>query len=257
MHFPTLTLPSFFSRKLSVPDYGSLGLDLHSHVLPGIDDGAADLKDSAALLKAIHELGFERTIPTPHVSEDHHPNTTPDICNAFDQINRYKTDVPANYIHSVAAEYMLDENFLKLVEEKSLLTLPGNRVLFELPFYGAPVNLEQVVFAMRTRGYTPVLAHPERYRYWIKKKDQLVKLTSMGCELQVNILSMTGYYGDRVKKAAFAIVDELDVSFLATDCHNLRQVAALRGGLNDTHLSKVLLRHTFKNRELLSGLAGV
>lgn len=247
----TRLMPYFFTRKSEIKDYSSIGFDLHSHVIHGIDDGPDTLEKSVHLLKSLHNLGFERCILTPHVSENYYPNSTQTILDGFDTLNSAKEGVPEHYIHSVAAEYMLDDDFLNKVKAHSLLTLPGNRVLFELPFTGAPLISENVVFALKTRKYVPVLAHPERYGYWADNDHLLRKFINMGCELQVNILSLLGYYGSPVRKAAYSIIEEFKVDFLATDCHNEHQAQTLREGLKDRYLANVLNRNRFSNLSLL------
>ena len=242
----------FFIRGPSIKDYGSLKLDLHSHVLPGIDDGSSNLDESIALLQSLYEMGFERCIPTPHISVDYYPNTPDTIFTAFDKLNARKAAVPDHYIQSVAAEYLLDEDFLTKIKGGNLLTLPGERVLFELPFGQPPINVEQVVFSMTTRGYTPILAHPERYRYWHRSGSKLLaRMVELGCELQVNILSLLGYYGSSVRKSGFEVIDRFAVDYLATDCHNTRHADTLRKGLKNRELVRVLTKKRFRNQELL------
>ena len=242
----------FFLRGSSIKDYSSLKLDLHSHILPGIDDGSPNLDKSAVLLQSLYELGFERCILTPHISTNYYPNTPDTIFAAFDKLNAYKTAVPDHYIQSVAAEYLLDEDFPAKIEGGTLLTLPGKRVLFELPFSQPPMNVEQVVFSMTTRGYIPILAHPERYRYWHGSSSKLLpRMVELGCELQVNILSLLGHYGSSVRAAGFEIIDRFEVAYLATDCHNAHHVDALRKGLKNRELARVLTKERFKNQELL------
>lgn len=248
----TRMMSSIFVKKYLINDYSQLGLDLHSHVLPGIDDGAVDVAASNRLLTGLMHLGFEKCIPTPHVSQEYYPNTNKDIFDAFDHVNAYELDVPDHYIQQVAAEYLLDENIEKMITEGSLLTLPGKRVLFELPFRAAPYHYEHPIFSMTTHGYTPVLAHPERYLYWHGPSvNHLMKLVDMGCELQLNILSLLGYYGQKVRQAAYHLLSTTNVQFMATDVHNQQQLLALREGLKDSQLSRLLNKKEFLNRELL------
>lgn len=226
-------------------------MDIHAHLLPGIDDGPRSLEESLPLLKALNGLGFSQLIATPHVSHDFYPNSPATIFSAFEQLNLAKEGVPPHFIHSVAAEYLVDDEFMNKINGAPLLTLPGNRVLFELPFSGAPMNCEEVVFGLSLKGYQPVLAHPERYGYWYKSGETLKKLVAMGCELQVNILSLLGYYGSAVRNAGYSLLDQYDVHFLATDCHNLQHVDSLTKGLRDKELVRLLNSRSFKNVRLL------
>src|SRR5690606_32528592 len=153
-------------REVAFPIGTYLKADIHSHVLPGIDDGAADVATSLELLRGLHTLGFETVVGTPHVMVDLHRNTPETIQGAFTQLEAAtsgRTDVPTLYY---AAEHMLDEGFPTLLSEHRILPY-GNTsyVLVETPYLHRPLNLEHLSFQLSTAGYRPILAHPERYHY--------------------------------------------------------------------------------------------
>lgn len=241
---------SFFSSTLKLPDYSLLQTDIHSHVLPGIDDGAKDVAESIELLRGLKNMGFEHCIATPHISQEHYQNTPQTIKAAHNCLTSALEASPLLDVAGVAAEYLLDEYFLPKINKRELLTLPGDRVLFELSFASPPHNLEEVIFALRVEGYRPLLAHPERYRYWARHQEKWTQMISLGCELQLNILSLLGYYGKTVRKTAYEILEHHPVSFLGTDCHNDKQLKALQAGLKDRQFAKVLNKFHFDNSKL-------
>lgn len=241
---------SIFRPTHKLVDYGFLQTDMHSHILPGIDDGAKDVEESITLLKGLKELGFEQCLATPHISQEHYPNTPATIQNSWASLTSDLGETSDINVKGAAAEYLLDEHFPSKIEGGKLLTLPDNRVLFELSFASPPRNLEDVIFALRMEGYRPVLAHPERYRYWSQRKEEWTRMISLGCELQVNILSLLGYYGKRVRKNAYEILERKEATFLGSDCHNLRHIKALQEGLKDRQFAKAVKSNNFDNRKL-------
>lgn len=242
---------SFFPSKLRLSDYSILRVDMHSHVLPGIDDGAKDVNESVKLLCGLKELGFKHCLPTPHISQEHHPNTPETIKAAHTRLSSALISCPSPMVGSPAAEYLLDEYLLEKIVGRDLLTLPGERVLFELSFSAPPYNIKDIVFALKLEGYQPVLAHPERYRYWSRHQSAWNNIIGSGCELQVNILSLVGHYGKRVQKTAYEILGSNKVDFLATDCHNTAHLSALKAGLKDRRLTRLLKEKSFANSKLI------
>ena len=130
--------------------------------------------------------------------------------------------------------------------------MPGKRILVELSFFGAPPDLENRIFQLRLQGYSPILAHPERYSYYIGNLDALERICDLGCDLQVNILSITGHYGPQVAKWAKTLLDKGMVSYLGTDMHHARHLKELQAALRQKDLLRILQRHTFKNQDLIN-----
>ena len=228
-----------------------LGVDFHNHLLPGVDDGAADDHTARQLLDGLLEMGFSQVTVSPHVMADLYPNRREDLRERFrnwsDDLQRTGWDRPL----TLSAEYHLDENFRKLLERDQLLPFGHRNLLIELSFVGRPPDLEDRVFNLRTRDYRPILAHPERYSYFTRTSDDLLQISRMGCQLQVNLLSLLGYYGKAVRKIAYDLIGADLVDYLATDLHNLDQLACLRKGASDRKLQKILRSRTFKNQELI------
>src|SRR5690606_9082956 len=156
---------SIFNKKETFKLAEILQADMHSHILPGIDDGAQDVETSIELIDGLMGLGYKKLVATPHIISDIHPNTRETIEEAGqilqDELDSRGYTIPIRF----AAEYMLDENFLNLLEASNLLTIHDNIVLVETMFMDSPPNLEDILFQLQTKGYIPLLAHPERYHY--------------------------------------------------------------------------------------------
>lgn len=220
----------FFKRKSKEPfPFHRLKTDYHSHIIPGIDDGAPDTAASLTLINGLMELGYENFTGTPHVMEDIWRNNTRTITAAHQQLQGALKDAGIDKQVRPAAEYLVDANFEQLIhEKKQLLTIKDNWVLFEISFIQPPMQLRDIVFELQMQGYQPVFAHPERYNYYHTKQDELQELKSAGCLFQSNILSFSGYYGPDVLKAAERLAKNKMVDLLGTDIHHERHLAALR-----------------------------
>ncbi len=221
----------FFNKKnklLLPPDNFLLNTDIHSHILPGIDDGAPDLESALQLINGLYALGFRTCIATPHIIGDLYRNNAVTIGAALSNVQEACRHEGIDMEISAAAEYMLDDYFMELLQqEQPLLTLKHNIVLTEFAYIAEPQNIEDMAFAIITAGYQPVLAHPERYFYFHRNYEAYYRLKELGFHLQVNLLSLTGYYGKEVSKAAHFIIDKDLASLLATDLHHQKHVEAL------------------------------
>ncbi len=233
----------------TLPDFSMLGTDLHSHLLPGIDDGAPDLETSLDLIRELQSLGFHRIFTTPHVMSDVYPNSRNQILRKKDEVQEALDALGIDIEFGAAAEYYLDPNFAAILKVEPLLTLPGDRVLVEMSFYQAYRDLHRLLFDLQMKGYHPILAHPERYPYYRTPEDY-ENLKAMGCALQVNLLSLTGYYGKPVQSAAKTILELGLADFLATDLHHARHAANLRQALSHELVVKTLQSGVFQNNLL-------
>ncbi len=225
----------------------SLDTDIHSHILPGIDDGSPDIETSLQLIRGLQNLGYKKLVATPHIIGDYFKNT-PAIINA--QLQKVKTACSEAGIDielSAAAEYMLDDYFMNLVKEGPLLTIHDNMVLTELPYSVPASNVEEMLFAIITAGYKPVLAHPERYFYYHRDHAEYSRLRELGFLLQVNLLSVCGYYGAPVAKSARYIFDNGLADIVGTDMHHTRHLQALSSHENLTLLNKYLVGKSFNH----------
>lgn len=222
---------NLFNKKKTITEYPGFSWmkqDIHSHILPGIDDGSPDVETSLQLLRSLSDAGINKFICTPHIISDLYRNT-PETINAALAI--LKKAIAQNGMQieiSAAAEYMLDDHFMELLRRKEpLLTLTKNYILTELSYSTSPTNLEQISFEINTNNYQPLMAHPERYPYYHKNYDAYYRLKELGFMLQVNLLSLTGYYGKNVAKAAKFILEKELVDFVGTDLHHFNHLKVL------------------------------
>jgi len=224
----------------------ALGVDMHSHLLPGLDDGAETLTHSLDLLRALRALGYRKLIMTPHIMGDFFKNTPESIRAALQLLREAAAEADLGDLElDCAAEYYLDE-FLgrKLADGTEMLTFGGDKryLLFETSYMNEPLNLYDIIFELSAQGYTPVLAHPERYTYFYGRLAEIEKLRrDHGVLLQVNLNSLAGYYSPAAKKVAEQLVDAGLVDFVGTDTHHLRHTdTLLRRTLLLPHLEKLL-----------------
>lgn len=238
-------------RKKNIPsDFSFLHTDLHSHLIPGIDDGAKTLEDSLQLIERLSKLGYRRIITTPHVMADLYPNTPDDILSGLEKVRAAAANKKIDIEIDAAAEYFMDEHFAPLVEHDQLLTLPGNRVLVEMSTLNSPPNLFNDLFRLQTKGYQPVLAHPERYVFLKEDFRQYTRLKDYGCEFQLNLLSITGYYGKPVRDIALKLLKNKMIDLLGTDMHHERHAASLEAMAADKSMMKILADYEFANAAL-------
>lgn len=212
----------------STVDLSWLTADMHSHLLPGIDDGAPDTDTSIELIKGLQGMGLQKLITTPHVLWEVYPNTTERIEQTCAGLNESLAQQEQPTTITAAAEYFIDEHFESLLKSKTpLLTIRYNMVLVEFSMITQPMDLQQVLFEMQMQNYQPVIAHPERYIYLKNKKTFFDELKDMGCFFQLNLLSLVGYYGTTVKELAEYLVKKKYYNFAGTDLHNKKHLSAL------------------------------
>lgn len=231
---------SFFKRKKTInADISRLGADIHSHLLPGIDDGAQDLDQSIAMINKFVELGYKKLITTPHIMSDMYPNSPNTILPALqlvrDEIHRLNIPIEID----AAAEYFTDDYLFNLIDQEKLLTFHGNHVLFEFSFHTQPMMMHETIFKMQAKGYKPILAHFERYMYFQDTK-QAAEFREKGIKIQVNINSLTGHYGPHPRKQAEHLIDQKLVDVIGTDCHRIEHLLLLEKNLERSYFHKML-----------------
>ncbi len=200
-------------------------MDLHSHLIPGIDDGVDSWDESLNLLSQLSELGYKKIITTPHIIQNYYPNTSDQIREGVTELNRLLAESDISIQVEAGAEYYLDDHFAKQVETKeNLLSFGNGYILIETPFMNKPLFLEETVFNLQANGLKPILAHPERYTYLQNNMELVQNLTSLGVFMQVNISSLTGYYSKEAKQLAKHLIDTNQIHFLASDIHNQKHL---------------------------------
>lgn len=242
---------SFFSKKFSDTtssnDFSFIGTDMHSHLIPGIDDGVSSLEKSIECIQQLKALGFSKIITTPHIMAEVYPNTPEIITQGLLSLRQALHQQQIDIEIQAAAEYKLDEGFSVLLEEDRLLTFGDKHILVELSFVAPPVNLDSLIFSLRTKGYKPILAHPERYGFWSDKLDKFEHLRSLGCLLQLNLMSLTNQYGSRAKEVAFKLLDKNMVDLLGTDLHRIEDIGSLQALLKSKNEYKKIRNLTLVN----------
>jgi protein-tyrosine phosphatase len=220
----------FFSKKKTDPvDLSWLSADMHSHLLPGIDDGSQDMETSIELIKGFRALGYKRIITTPHILWEIYPNTRDIILTKEEKVKAAITNAGIDIQLRAAAEYFVDEHFVQQLKDKvPLLTVSKNMVLVEFSMIAAPVDWQEVVFEMQMQNYQPVLAHPERYTYLGRKTEMFDHLKDSGCWFQLNLLALTGYYGETVHELADYLLKKNYYDLAGTDLHHHKHLAQLQ-----------------------------
>ncbi|RZK60054.1 MAG: capsular biosynthesis protein [Pedobacter sp.] len=237
----------FKKKKEPEFDFSVIGTDMHSHILPGIDDGAKNIDDSIMLAKRFKALGFKKIIATPHIMADYFRNTPSTINRALDILREGLLQNSIDLEVHAAAEYYLDETFESKIQKKEVLTFGENYLLFELSYINAPHNLFEIIAKIQDAGYQPVLAHPERYPYYYNSIESHQQIRETGCLLQLNTISLTGYYGKHAKSTAEELLDNYCVNFIGTDMHHLRHADALKESLNSERLQNLLAQPQINN----------
>ncbi len=243
---------NIFKSKPKEPgiDFSKLGVDLHSHIIPGIDDGAQSVQESIVLVRQMMDLGFRKIITTPHIMADYYRNTPETIVAGLALLREELVKQNIDIHIEAAAEYYLDETFGNKLEKGNLLTMGDGFLLFELSYINYPKNLDDIINKIKDKGYKPLLAHPERYPYLFGSIENYRKIKETGCYFQLNTISLTGYYGKASQKIAEELVDNMMIEFIASDMHHLRHADALKQSLHLPYVRKLLTDYQLQN-ELL------
>lgn len=196
-------------------------IDIHSHLLPGIDDGAKTINDTLFLLDSLKNMGVSNFITTPHIFSGFWDNTK-------DKIQKLELETNLNLNcttpFKAAAEYLMDDHFVSLFQKGEILTLKDNYVLVEMSYLNPPIQLFDIIFDLQIAGYKPILAHPERYAFYHNNFDQYLKLKNAGCFFQLNLLSTVGYYGSEVAQVAEKLLKKGLIDFVGSDVHNKKHI---------------------------------
>ncbi|MBU3714498.1 MAG: hypothetical protein FGM46_06065 [Ferruginibacter sp.] len=244
---------NFFFRKKRDTSFFPFTTDMHSHIIPGIDDGAPNVEASVELIKGLMSVGVTQSVATPHIISDLYRNNPETIAHALNLLRDELFKQGIDFQVRAAAEYMLDGYFFELLKSnQKLLTINGNAVLTEFSYALMPDRPSQFSFELSLAGYKPVLAHPERYPYYFNDFSMYHQLVEMGFRLQLNLLSLTGYYGKQPMKAAKYILKNNLYSYLGTDIHHPRHLHSLINPVNRAIFKEHLSVHTFENSDIFN-----
>ncbi len=228
------------SGNIKHTDFSVLNADMHSHLIPGIDDGSQSIEESLDLIKKLYHLGYKKLITTPHVIGDKYNNTPETISSEFAKLETAVKNTGIPITLGYAGEYLIDDKFEERMKSGTLLTFGKKYILIELPFIHEPENLLSLVFNLQMNGYKVVLAHTERYSYWYGNQKKYEELHDREIYLQMNITSLTGYYSIPTKRAAEWLIDSEMISFLGTDAHNSAYLDEITKSINNKYLQKIL-----------------
>ncbi|HEU5291930.1 MAG TPA: CpsB/CapC family capsule biosynthesis tyrosine phosphatase [Cyclobacteriaceae bacterium] len=229
-------------RKGSITPQGVLPvIDIHSHLLPGLDDGVQLFEDAETIILQFQRLGYNKLITTPHVMSDFFRNTNEIILAKHQELNQWLSKKGIQMEVQPSGEYYLDEVLLKKIENNEpLLTFGKNYLLFETNFMNEPLNLKEFIFMATTKGYKLILAHPERYLYLQSNFSKAEDLLNRGLLFQLNISSISGYYSKAAQTTAQKLIDKGWVHFLGSDCHNLQHIQLLEETRNTKYFQKAI-----------------
>ena len=228
-------------------------IDIHSHILPGIDDGAKNVKDTQSLLEAMKALGFGQCITTPHTMKNVWNNTKETIISAETNVKTNLPKLSSELKIKAASEYFLDENLMQLIQDEKLLTVKDSYILVEMSYLSAPLELFDFLFELQLKGYQLILAHPERYVFYHETKEAFDKLKKAGCFFQLNLLATVGYYGKNVAETANYLLNHQMYDFVGSDIHHENHIQGFRNKIvikNEKELINVIEKNSFFNSEI-------
>jgi len=223
-------------------------VDIHNHILPGIDDGADTVADSMALLKGFSDFGVTTFICSPHIMHNYYENTPKTIKKSLKKLKKKLKEEHWDSISlTAAAEHMIDDNFDHLLENDGIMPMGENHLLVEMSFLQPPIHFNESTQKITSAGYFPILAHPERYGFLNTNTQKYTSFKENSMLFQVNLLSLAGYYGNHVKQIANKLIAEGLVEFLGSDVHNMSQLKLLKEcTIAESSLKKIkpLIQHT-------------
>lgn len=238
-------LDLFKSKPKSTLTFAEIAVDMHSHLVPGIDDGVKTLDDTLIVLSRMKQMGYRKVITTPHINFDYYPNTREGILRGFGAVQEMADRLDLGLELGVAAEYFVDEHFLSLLAKKELMPIHENYVLIEFPFMHKPNNVQHILFDLQSNGYIPVVAHFERYLYWHNQFEVVYQLKEWGGKIQMNLNSISGHYSKEIKVQAEKLIRSGVIDFVASDCHRIEHVQLME------NLPQLNLFHAIKDTNSL------
>jgi tyrosine-protein phosphatase YwqE len=242
---------SFFRKKKEPQKGPQLKVDLHSHIIPGIDDGSQNIQDSLVLLLELEKLGYEKIITTPHIMADTYPNTAAVIFDGLKRLREAAIQEGISMTIEAAAEYYLDEFFFDEMQKKEILSIADEYVLFESSYISKPFQMEEMIFAIGEAGYRPMMAHPERYRYVKEWEKEYGRWKSLGVLFQVNLNSFGGHYGKDAKEKALFLSRSGMIDFLGSDVHHKKQTETLHDLFLTDVYNEIFEKNHILNQTLL------
>lgn len=238
----------FSAKNKSSDAVDKIYVDMHSHLLPGIDDGAKDLEQSVIMIGEFAKLGYKKLITTPHIMGDFYKNTPEIINNKLAIVKDAVAKAGIEIELQAAAEYYLDESFIqKLKNGQQMLTFGENYLLFETSYLNEPSNLFQAIQLIKDSGYWPVLAHPERYQYLYASIEKFEAIFEQSLSFQLNTNSLSGYYSKPAQHFALKLIEKNMVNFIGSDCHSIKHLDVLKKTISSKEYQKLQSLFLFNN----------
>ncbi len=220
-------------------------VDIHSHLLPGIDDGSKSVEETVSLMTQMNGLGINHFITTPHIFTNVWDNTEAVITKKLGDTKLELKPQNCYNTFEAGAEYMIDSFFMKRLETEKLLTLKDNYLLIEMSYLNPPIQLFEILFEIQLAGYKPILAHPERYLFYHKNYKEFHKLKNSGCLFQLNLLATVGYYGKNIELITEKLLHDNFYDFVGSDTHHQKHLDAFQQKVNVKSLPQ--LEKAFNN----------
>jgi len=244
---------SFFKKKNRVEKNQHIKLlkvDIHSHLIPSIDDGAKNIDESISLIKALQEIGYKKLITTPHIMSDAYKNSASNIYAGLDIVKERLLQENISIELDVGAEYYLDDGFYDKLKNSKVMSINNKYLLFETSYLAQPIELEDMIFTISSSGYIPLMAHPERYRYIKDLDKEYNRLKELGVMFQCNINSFGGYYGKDAQEKAKYLSKNGMIDFLGSDLHHIKQVDFLKKVIQSKEYNDIFISNNILNDTL-------
>lgn len=245
----------FFSKKSDFSiDFSEIAVDFHNHLIPSVDDGVESPDETISILTEMKELGYQKIYISPHIMGEKYTNTKQGLLEAVRTLNKDERIQTLDLDIDVIAEYLLDESFEDKLLANDFLTLPGRYILvetsmnFDFPF------VRDYIYELIKKGYKPILAHPERYRYIYNEPNFMDRYESMldwGIEFQLNLFALSSIFGDQARKTAEQLIEANFYSYVCTDIHKYFQCKHFTEVKHSSSLKKLLQSETIQNKRFL------
>ena len=240
----------FFKKQKEKKRGPVLKVDLHSHFIPGIDDGSQSMAESLLLLRRMEALGYEKVITTPHIMVDVYRNTPKIIKDGLVSLREAAKEEGIQLKIEAAAEYYLDEGFYDHLHSGEVMSIKNKYLLFETSYASKPLQLEEMIFEILATGYIPIMAHPERYRYIKDPIKEYSRFKELGVLFQLDLNSLGGHYGKDAKKKAEILSEKGMIDFLGSDVHHPKQTQFLGDVFKSEEYANVWENNTILNHTL-------
>lgn len=231
-------------------DMSVVGVDLHNHLIPGVDDGSASYEQTKEIIESLQKMGYNKIVTTPHVMIDGYPNTSNGLKKGLDKLKGNLKEDNIQVDIDIAAEYYFDSHLMALNEIGDLLTIGDNYVLIEFSYMNKPLNLEHGISEIKAKGYKVIIAHPERYTFFQGNLEAYRYLRNLGVLFQMNLMSLSNLYGPGAMMTARMLIDEEMVDLVGTDIHNPGQLRFVEKARRDKYFHQLVQSGRIMNQKI-------